>query len=234
MTDDCTGGRPTEIAAAIRAKEVSSREVLDHLVARIERLDGPVNAVVQLGPRPRPRRGRAADDAWHGDGGDDLGPLHGVPMTIKDSFQTEGCTTTSGAPELADHVPDRRRLAGGPAARRRRRRVRQDEPADLRRRHPELQRRLRHHQQPPRRHPHAGRIERWVGGGARDGVHPDRARQRHRRLDPGARPLLGRDGPQAELRHRARPTARSPGRPARCRRPTSPWPGRWRARSTIS
>ncbi len=33
-------------------------------------------------------------------------PLHGVPMTIKDSFQTEGCITTSGAPDLAQHLPD--------------------------------------------------------------------------------------------------------------------------------
>jgi amidase len=37
--------------------------------------------------------------------GDELGPLHGVPMTIKDSFSTAGCVTTSGAPQLADHVP---------------------------------------------------------------------------------------------------------------------------------
>ena len=65
--------------------------------------------------------------------GDDLGPLHGVPMTIKDSFQTEGCITTSGAPELAEFVPDRRRVAGRPAARGRRDPVRQDEPAVVRR-----------------------------------------------------------------------------------------------------
>ena len=37
--------------------------------------------------------------------GDDLPPLHGVPMTIKDSFQTEGCITTSGSPDLARYVP---------------------------------------------------------------------------------------------------------------------------------
>ena len=93
----------TSLAAGIKEREVSSEEVLDHLVARIERLDGPVNSVVHW-DLDRARIGaRAADAATVA--GDDLGPLHGVPMTIKDSFQTEGCITTSGAPELADFVP---------------------------------------------------------------------------------------------------------------------------------
>ncbi len=93
----------TELAGDIRSREVSSRELLEHLVARIERLDGPVNAVVQWDLE----RARAAADAADRavTAGDDLGPLHGVPMTIKDSFQTEGCVTTSGSPELADFVP---------------------------------------------------------------------------------------------------------------------------------
>ena len=93
----------TDLAAAIRNREVASREVLDHLVARIDRLDGPINAVVHRDVE----RARAAADAADAATarGDDLGALHGVPMTIKDSFQTAGCTTTSGAPELADHVP---------------------------------------------------------------------------------------------------------------------------------
>ena len=93
-----------EVAAAIRRREVSAREVLDHLVTRIEALDGPVNAVVRL-DLDRARAAAAAADAATARG-DVLGALHGVPMTIKDSFPTEGCVTTSGAPELADHVPD--------------------------------------------------------------------------------------------------------------------------------
>ncbi|TVR24421.1 MAG: amidase [Ilumatobacter sp.] len=93
----------TELAAAIRAKEVSSREVLDHLVERIDRLDGPVNSVVHWDLERARATATAADEAVAR--GDELGALHGVPMTIKDSFQTEGCITTSGAPELAEHVP---------------------------------------------------------------------------------------------------------------------------------
>lgn len=93
----------TSLAAAIAAGEVGSRELLEHLVARIERLDGPVNAVVAW---DLDRARAAADEADAAVArGDVLGPLHGVPMTIKDSFPTEGCVTTSGAPELADFVP---------------------------------------------------------------------------------------------------------------------------------
>lgn len=93
----------TDLAAAIRGREVSASEALEHQVARIERLDEPVNAIVQWDLDRARSAARAADDAVAA--GHDVGPLHGVPITIKDSFQTEGCLTTSGAPELADFVP---------------------------------------------------------------------------------------------------------------------------------
>ncbi len=92
------------MAATIASGELSSREALEHLVGRIEALDGDVNAVVQW-DLDRARAAAARADAAVAAGAD-LGPLHGVPMTIKDSFQTEGCTTTSGAPELSAFVPD--------------------------------------------------------------------------------------------------------------------------------
>lgn len=92
-----------DLAAAIRGREVSATEALEHLVARIERLDGPINAVVCW---DLDRARAAAADADRAVArGDDVGPFHGVPMTVKDSFQTEGCITTAGAPELADFVP---------------------------------------------------------------------------------------------------------------------------------
>src|SRR5205814_2283889 len=50
------------------------------------------------------REAIAADEALAR--GEDVGPLHGVPMTIKDSWQTAGMRTTSGAPELAEFVPE--------------------------------------------------------------------------------------------------------------------------------
>ena len=93
----------TDLAAAIRGREVSASEALEHLVTRIEALDGPVNAIVHWDIERARESARSADAAAAR--GDELGPLHGVPMTIKDSFQTEGCVTTSGSPDLADHVP---------------------------------------------------------------------------------------------------------------------------------
>jgi amidase len=94
----------TELAGAIRAGKVSSREALDHFLARVGSLDGPINAVVTIDADRARREADEADAALQR--GDVRGPLHGVPMTVKDSFSTAGMRTTSGAPELSDHVPD--------------------------------------------------------------------------------------------------------------------------------
>ena len=94
----------SELVAAIAAGDVTSADALEHFVARIEALDGPINSVVQWDLDRARRNAQHADAAVRS--GVPLGPLHGVPMTVKDSFQTEGCITTSGAPELADFVPE--------------------------------------------------------------------------------------------------------------------------------
>src|SRR3954469_20543351 len=97
----------TELTAALRAKEISSRELLALYLERIERLDradgGGVNAVVTLDVERAAAAAAAADDALAR--GDELGPLHGLPMTIKDAIETEGIRSTGGARELSDHVP---------------------------------------------------------------------------------------------------------------------------------
>ncbi|MDW3215037.1 MAG: amidase [Ilumatobacteraceae bacterium] len=103
MTTDLHWWSATDLAAAIRGREVSAAEALEHQIARIERLDGPVNAIVHWDVERAREAARSADAAVAA--GHDVGPLHGVPITIKDSFQTVGCVTTSGAPELADFVP---------------------------------------------------------------------------------------------------------------------------------
>ena len=104
VTDDVAYGSAGGLADAIRTGKVASREVLDVLLDRVERLDGPVNSVVTIDAE-RARRDSAAADEAVARGGP-LGALHGVPITIKDSWQTAGMRTTSGAPELADFVPD--------------------------------------------------------------------------------------------------------------------------------
>lgn len=92
-----------DLARAIRERRISSREALATLLERIDRLDKSVNSVVTLDVEAATRQAAAADEAVAGGG--NLGPLHGVPMTVKDSWQTAGMRTTSGAPELEDFVP---------------------------------------------------------------------------------------------------------------------------------
>src|SRR5829696_9074997 len=94
----------TEIVAGIRAKEVSSSELLATFLERVERRRD-LNAVVTLDVERATATAARADEAVAR--GEALGALHGLPMTIKDAFETEGLRTTSGAPELADHVPER-------------------------------------------------------------------------------------------------------------------------------
>src|SRR3984893_16667785 len=91
------------IAKKIRTREISSREAVDYFLARVEALDKPINGVVTIDAQRARAEADAADAALAR--GEVSGPLHGVPMTIKDSFQTEGMRTTSGAPELAEFLP---------------------------------------------------------------------------------------------------------------------------------
>jgi amidase len=93
----------TELTRALRDRTISSRELLDHLLVRADRDNPGLNAIVAFDGD----RARAAADATDAATatGDAVGPLHGLPMTVKDVWETEGLVTTSGAPELADHVP---------------------------------------------------------------------------------------------------------------------------------
>jgi amidase len=91
-----------EIARRIRAREVSSRAVTEHFIDRIERLDGALNAVVVRDFE----RARAAADAADAAlaRGDALGALHGVPLTVKESYDIAGLPTTWGIPAFRDNI----------------------------------------------------------------------------------------------------------------------------------
>jgi amidase len=91
------------IAKEIREHRISSRETLDYFLARVDALDHPINSVVTVDPARARMEASVADAALAR--GDIRGPLHGVPMTVKDSFQTAGMRTTSGAPELSAFIP---------------------------------------------------------------------------------------------------------------------------------
>jgi len=83
-----------ELARRIRRKQVSALELLDGYLARIARLGGPINAVPVLDAERARTRARAADAALAR--GESWGPLHGVPMTVKESFNVADLPTTFG------------------------------------------------------------------------------------------------------------------------------------------
>lgn len=93
----------TELAQAIHNKEVSSEEVVNAYLQRIEEVNPKLNAVVQLTAETARAEAREADAALAC--GDIKGPLHGVPMTIKDDTCTAGVTCTAGTKGLASFIP---------------------------------------------------------------------------------------------------------------------------------
>src|ERR687897_2118613 len=94
----------TDAVQAIRRKELSSRELTEMLLTRIEEVNPALNAVVELRREAALREAAAADEATAR--GDTTGPLHSVPMTIKDSFNVAGLHTTWGNPAFKDFVAD--------------------------------------------------------------------------------------------------------------------------------
>lgn len=92
-----------QIAQAIREKKASALEVVEAHLKRIEEVNPRLNAVVQLCADRARAEAREADAALAR--GEDKGPLHGVPMTLKDSLDTEGVVTTGGTKGRASFVP---------------------------------------------------------------------------------------------------------------------------------
>jgi amidase len=92
-----------ELATAIRKRRASVVEVIDAYLAHITRHNPALNAIVTLDEEGARARAREADTLLAR--GEVWGPLHGVPVTVKDSFATAGIRTTSGYPPLADYIP---------------------------------------------------------------------------------------------------------------------------------
>ncbi|MEM7099681.1 MAG: amidase [Pseudomonadota bacterium] len=91
-----------ELAHAIKRKEISSVELLDLYIDRVERYDPEINAVVVRDFDRARAAAKEADQALIS--GKDLGPLHGVPMTIKEAYDVEGLPTTWGVPDMAQNI----------------------------------------------------------------------------------------------------------------------------------
>ena len=91
-----------ELAQAIKSKRVSSLELTDMYIDRVERYDKDINAVVVHDFDRGRDAAQLADRALAK--GENLGPLHGVPMTIKEAYDIAGLPTTWGIPELKENV----------------------------------------------------------------------------------------------------------------------------------
>ncbi|HSE05464.1 MAG TPA: amidase [Methylomirabilota bacterium] len=98
-----------QLASAIRRRTIGCLEALDLYLARVERFNPQLNAIVATDVDAARRRARQADAALRR--GQVWGPLHGVPMTVKESYDVAGMPTTWGLGELKDNVPTRNALA---------------------------------------------------------------------------------------------------------------------------
>lgn len=96
-------------AAMIARGEIGAEELLDHYLARIAKYNGELNAVIWMDETAARARARDADAARVR--GERLGPLHGVPMTIKESYNLVGSPSTWGNPAWKDHFPDETALS---------------------------------------------------------------------------------------------------------------------------
>jgi aspartyl-tRNA(Asn)/glutamyl-tRNA(Gln) amidotransferase subunit A len=94
----------TELARRIGSREASAVEVVDAHLARMNTVDPLLHAVITRMDDAARRMAREADAAVHR--GDALGPLYGVPFTVKDALDTAGVRTTRGSRVFADRVPE--------------------------------------------------------------------------------------------------------------------------------
>lgn len=93
----------SELVQQIKNKDISVTELLEEHLNHIATVNPDINAVITMdGDRVRDRA-FAADKAL--ENGTDLGPLHGLPMTIKDAYEVAGLVSTGGSPKWKDHVP---------------------------------------------------------------------------------------------------------------------------------
>src|SRR2546430_943596 len=109
----------TEQATLIRSRKVSPVEIVDALLARIDKVNPRLNAFVLINADQARREAKSAERAV-GKRGARLGPLHGVPFGVKDLVVTRGVRTTFGTPLYRDNVPtedapmvERLKAAGG-------------------------------------------------------------------------------------------------------------------------
>src|ERR1700722_13430783 len=104
-SDEICFMRAVDMVDAIRSKKLSAREVMQAHLKQIHQVNAKVNAIVTLVDEDRlMAQSAAADEALAN--GKWLGPLHGLPVAVKDLHETRGIRTTFGSPLHKDYVPD--------------------------------------------------------------------------------------------------------------------------------
>ena len=93
----------SDLCQAIQTKQVTAVAALEHFISRYETLNPALNAIVVPRFEEARERAQAADAALAN--GDLWGPLHGLPMTVKETYEVAGWPTTAGAKDLIDHLP---------------------------------------------------------------------------------------------------------------------------------
>ncbi len=106
---DLTFAAANDLVRLIKTRAISSAELLEHYLARIDKYNAPINAVIASDADGARQRAKAADAALAR--GEDWGPLHGLPMTVKESYDVAGYRTTWGIPEMKDNVATRDALS---------------------------------------------------------------------------------------------------------------------------
>ncbi|MRR14316.1 amidase, partial [archaeon] len=93
----------SDLAGMIRSGRVTSSEVVEAYLEQIEKHNPGLNAIVTLDAQGARKRAHEADEALAR--GEVWGPLHGIPVTIKDNYAVSGMKTTSSLPSLSGYVP---------------------------------------------------------------------------------------------------------------------------------
>ena len=198
-TDELTQRTASELLAAYAERSVSPVEVTQAVLDRIEALNPTLNAFCLVAADEALAAAAASEVRWQR--GEPIGPLDGVPTSIKDLVLTKGWPTRRGEPDGRPRPAVGRRRAGdGPPARGRRRPARQDDDARVRLQGRDQLGADRHHAQPVGPDEDAGRLVGRHGGGGRRGARAARRRHRRRRLRAHPGRVLRQRRAQAELR----------------------------------
>jgi amidase len=105
ITEEVAFWSTTRQVEAIRKGEISSRELLELLIARIEKINPDLNAIITFDLEGARRLADEADAKLKN--GELTGPLHGIPVTIKDALETKELRSTGGASELHNNIPSK-------------------------------------------------------------------------------------------------------------------------------